>query len=128
MASTPRVGVLAHTRREARAATAGIPGVRVLHDKISSWDDDSTGVWAGTYHSGKGLEFDVVILPFCSADRIPSPDLLKTFGDDEAAARESRLLYVGVTRAKRELLITYSDQVAWLLPPVTSGPYTEAAP
>jgi superfamily I DNA/RNA helicase len=122
-----RVGVLTHSRREARLATAGIAGVRVLHDKISSWDD-STGVWAGTYHSGKGLEFDVVILPFCSADRLPSPDLVKTFGDDEAAARESRLLYVGVTRAKRELLITYNDQLTRLLPPVVSGLYTEAAP
>lgn len=50
-----RVGILTHTRHEARLATAGIKGVRVLHENLDSWDD-SVGIWAGTYHSGKGLE------------------------------------------------------------------------
>jgi superfamily I DNA/RNA helicase len=118
-----RVGILTHTRREARLATAGLPGVRVLHENLTHWDD-TAGVWAGTYHSGKGLEFDVVILPFCSADRMPDPEVVEAFGAQEAAARESRLLYVGVTRARRELLITYHDKLTELMPSIDSGLYT----
>lgn len=123
MGKYARVGVLTHTRREARLATAGVKGVRVLHENLDNWDD-SVGVWAGTYHSGKGLEFDIVILPFCSADRMPSPDVVEAFGEQEAAARESRLLYVGVTRARRELLITYHDKLTELMPAIDSGLYT----
>jgi superfamily I DNA/RNA helicase len=122
-----RVGVLTHTRHEARMATSGLSGVRVLHENLQNWDD-SAGIWAGTYHSGKGLEFDVVILPFCSADRLPSPEVVDAFGDQEAAARESRLLYVGVTRSRRELLITYHDKLTELMPAIDSGFYTVAKP
>lgn len=117
-----RVGVLARTRREAREAVKGVDGVRMLHDEMTQWDV-SVGVYAGTLHSAKGLEFDVVMLPFCGADRVPDPDTVAAFGDEEAAGRESRLLYVGVTRAAEELVITHSSGLTPLLPPVTSGLY-----
>jgi hypothetical protein len=45
------------------------------------------------------------------------------FGYDEAASRESRLLYVGVTRARGELTITHSGDLTPLLPPPGSGLY-----
>lgn len=121
---TARVGVLARTRAEARAAVRGVKNVIVLHD-----DNDSStwlpphGVFAGTYHSGKGLEFDVVFLPFCGAYERPHPDTVAAFGDDEAASRESRLLYVGVTRARDELVITHTGPLTTLLPPSSSGLY-----
>lgn len=115
-----RVAVLARTRAQSRLITKGIPGARVLHDKMSFWDD-TPGVYFGTYHSSKGLEFDVVILPFCSATRWPDPDAVGAFGDDEAAARDSRLLYVGVTRARSELLVTYTGELTGLLPDPSSS-------
>jgi superfamily I DNA/RNA helicase len=117
-----RVGVLARTRAEARMASKGISGVRVLHDDMSRWEI-GPGVYAGTYHSAKGLEFDVVFLPFCGADRSPDPDTVAAFGYDEAASRESRLLYVGVTRARDELVITYTGELSPLLPRADSELY-----
>ena len=117
-----RVGVLARTRAEARLATLGIAGVTMLHDNIQRWEIE-TGVYAGTYYSAKGLEFDVVFLPFCGADRSPDKDTIAAFGDTEAASRESRLLYVGVTRARDELIITYTGGLTPLLPPAGSGLY-----
>ena len=65
-----RVGALARTRAEARLAVAGVAGVRMLHDNMQRWELQA-GVYACTYHSAKGLEFDVVFLPFCGADRSP---------------------------------------------------------
>lgn len=117
-----RVGVLARTRAEARRAVSGITGVRMLHDNMQQWKINA-GVYAGTYHSAKGLEFDVVYLPFCGADRCPDSDAVAAFGYDEAASRESRLLYVGVTRARAELVITHTGSLTPLLPPTDSGLY-----
>lgn len=120
-----RVGVLARTRAEARLAVAGVAGVRMLHDNMQRWKLE-VGVYAGTYHSAKGLEFDVVFLPFCGADRSPDSDTVAAFGYDEAASRESRLLYVGVTRARDELVITHTGGLTPLLPSASSGLYQVA--
>src|SRR5947208_16975415 len=94
----------------------------MLHDNMQRWELDA-GVYAGTYHSAKGLEFDVVFLPSCGADRWPDTDTVAAFGHDEAASRESRLLYVGVTRARDELIITHTGDATTLLPSIDSGLY-----
>ncbi|SBT89318.1 UvrD/REP helicase N-terminal domain-containing protein [Streptomyces sp. DI166] len=121
-AKVARVGVLARTRAEARLAVQGVAGVRMLHDQLQRWEIEA-GVYAGTYHSAKGLEFDVVFLPFCGAARSPDSDTVTAFGYDEAASRESRLLYVGVTRARDELIITHTGDPTPLLPAPDSGLY-----
>lgn len=122
-----RVAVLARTRCESRSATRNVTGVQILHDDMDtvSWDI-ANGVYAGTYHSAKGLEFDVVLLPFCGADRCPDSDSVAAFGPDEAASRESRLLYVGVTRAKSDLIITHTGELTPLLPTASSDLYRVA--
>nr|WP_281383899.1 3'-5' exonuclease [Promicromonospora sukumoe] len=124
---TARVGILTRTRAEARAAIAEVrrtTRVTMLHENnsIATWQAPS-GVYAGTYHSGKGLEFDVVVLPYCSDGRRPHADTIAAFGPDEAASRESRLLYVGVTRARDELIISHTGALTTLLPPATPDLY-----
>jgi DNA helicase-2/ATP-dependent DNA helicase PcrA len=57
-----------------------------------------------TYHRAKGLEFDAVFLPRLEAKELPSR-LART---DEDVAEERRLLYVGMTRARTHLTITWS--------------------
>jgi len=113
-ARTSTVAVLARTWADARRACQGLK-VRKLHPDLTSWDA-TPGIYCGAYHSAKGLEFDAVILPFCGQTHIPHPDVLAAFGDDEAAAREAKLLYVGITRAKTDLLLTYSGNLTPLLP------------
>ncbi len=119
-----RVGILARTRKEARAAVSGLSGVTMLYDDydVDKWSAPN-GIYAGTYHSGKGLEFDVVVMPYCSSDRRPDAEAIAAFGEEEAASRESRLMYVGVTRAKSELVITHTGQLTPLLPLPETGLY-----
>ncbi|ADN02349.1 UvrD-helicase domain-containing protein [Spirochaeta thermophila] len=54
-------------------------------------------------HAAKGLEFDVVFIPACEAGLVPF-SLFPTEGSDEE--EERRLLYVALTRAKREVVLT----------------------
>ncbi len=111
---TGTVAVLGRTWADARRGCVGLQP-RKLHPDMSTWDA-SPGVYSGAYHSAKGLEFDAVILPFCSADRVPLPDVVSAFGEEEAASREAKLLYVGITRARTDLVVTYTGEFTPLLP------------
>lgn len=87
-----------------------------LKGKMSSWNKNP-GVSVGTYHSAKGLEFDTVILPFCNQERLPAQEkILALESRDEALSDEIKLIYVGVTRAKRALFISYTGELTELLP------------
>jgi len=70
----------------------------------------------GTYHAAKGLEFDSVLVPFASSERLPHPPDVAAFGGDDASARNTKLLYVAVTRAKANLVLTHSGAPTSLLP------------
>ena len=64
------------------------------------------GVHLLTYHRAKGLEFEAVFLPRLEERELPSR-LSKTAA---ALDEERRLLYVGLTRAKRHLTVTWSGK------------------
>jgi DNA helicase-2/ATP-dependent DNA helicase PcrA len=59
-----------------------------------------------TYHAAKGLEFQAVLLPEIQEDRIPDWRAIRA----EAVLEERRLFYVGLTRAKQHLHLTYSTE------------------
>jgi superfamily I DNA/RNA helicase len=108
------VAILARTWAAAMRACRGL-SVRKLTPDMASWDP-TPGIYCGAYHSAKGLEFDAVLMPFCGNEYVPHPDVLAAFGIEEAASREAKLLYVGVTRARTDLIVTYSGQLTPLLP------------
>ncbi len=56
-----------------------------------------------TIHASKGLEFDHVVLCGAGAKQMPHPKSV----EPEAMEEERRLMYVAVTRARQQLLITY---------------------
>jgi DNA helicase-2/ATP-dependent DNA helicase PcrA len=58
-----------------------------------------------TIHKAKGLEFDNVIIPACTDDTYPS--YFSKLDGKESMREDARLLYVGMTRAKKRLLITH---------------------
>jgi DNA helicase-2/ATP-dependent DNA helicase PcrA len=57
-----------------------------------------------TLHSAKGLEFDVVVLMGMDQDKLPS----WSADTPEKKLEARRLFYVGITRAKHEVHLTYS--------------------
>ena len=120
LARTGTVAILFRTRDQETAIQRHLPnGATRLHRDLIRWPE-GPGLFFGTYHAAKGLEFDTVFLPFLSAERWPHPDDVEHFGDQEAGARNSRLLYVGISRARSTLVLTYSGQLTPLLPPQES--------
>ena len=61
-----------------------------------------------TLHSAKGLEFKHVFLVALEEGVFPSKMSMGFMGDGDEVDEERRLCYVGITRAERELHMTYS--------------------
>jgi superfamily I DNA/RNA helicase len=90
--------------------------VEKLDRDIKQWNPEP-GIFVGTYHSAKSLEFDAVILPHCNDEILPDQSRIAALGSrQEAESEEARLLYVAVTRAKTRLILTYSGSLTKLLP------------
>ncbi len=66
-------------------------------------EGEGRGVNLLTYHRAKGLEFEAVFLPRLLEGELP----FKRSKTAEAIAEERRLLYVGITRAKTHLTLSY---------------------
>ncbi len=78
------------------------------HDSQSSPEDfKKNEVTLMTLHSSKGLEFDNVFLVGMEEELLPHK---KTITDGSDINEERRLCYVGITRAKRRLFMTYAKE------------------
>ena len=116
LAQTGTVAILFRTRAQENDFRRHLPSSATrLHRELERWPR-GPGLFYGTYHAAKGVEFDTVFLPFLSQDRWPDPDDVRAFGRPEATSRNSRLLYVGITRARSTLVMTGSGQLTPLLP------------
>ncbi len=65
------------------------------------------GVHLLTLHRAKGLEFDAVFLPRVEEKELPCKQALRVPGQLE---EERRLLYVGITRARKHLALTWAGK------------------
>jgi DNA helicase-2/ATP-dependent DNA helicase PcrA len=77
--------------------------VRATHERDNAGD----GVNLLTYHRAKGLEWDAVFLPMLEEGSLP---IRQALDDDEALAEERRLLYVGITRARVHLALSWAER------------------
>ena len=72
---------------------------QAIEDSNNTKCADVDGVNIMTLHSAKGLEFDVVFIPDINDTYLPYKKAIL----DEEIEEERRLLYVGMTRAKKKL-------------------------
>jgi ATP-dependent DNA helicase Rep len=78
-----------------------------LLDRLSGEDDDGAdGVRLMTLHSAKGLEFNNVFLVAVEEEQLPHKNSTAHLALEE----ERRLMYVGITRARQRLTVTYCAQ------------------
>jgi superfamily I DNA/RNA helicase len=113
---TLSVAILLRNRQDEEHLRERLPASSIrLHRDMKTWLS-GPGVRYGTYHAAKGLEFDMIILPFCSSERLPDPEAVAAFGGEDSMIQDGRLLYVGITRAKTRLIMTFSGGITPLLP------------
>jgi DNA helicase-2/ATP-dependent DNA helicase PcrA len=82
--------------------------VAELQRRFGSRGAERRGLHLLTLHGAKGLEFEAVFLPRVQERELP----IRAAKSDEEIAEERRLLYVGMTRAKRHLAITWSGRAS----------------
>ena len=86
--------------------SAFLEQVALISD-IDTLDESGNAVTLMTLHAAKGLEFPVVYIAGMEEGLFPHR---RSLDDSEELAEERRLCYVGMTRAREELVFSYADQ------------------
>jgi DNA helicase-2/ATP-dependent DNA helicase PcrA len=84
---------------------AFLEDVSLVEADINTTEDDD-GVTLMTLHSAKGLEFDVVFMTGMEEGLFPHS---MSFTSPSELEEERRLCYVGLTRAKKKLFLSFAD-------------------
>lgn len=95
-------GMHAHYEKSKRGLRGFLDSVALMQDKEKE-DDQGQGVSLITMHAAKGLEFPVCFIIGVEDGILPHSRSLEEGSRDE----ERRLFYVGITRAKEDLTITW---------------------
>ena len=88
-----------------------------VRERFAPGGDGAHGVHLLTYHRAKGLEFDAVFLPRLEEKELPS----RQARTEAEVEEERRLLYVGLTRARRTLWLSWSGRRSRFLAELGAG-------
>jgi len=115
-----RTEAVLHERGEPAIEAAGLKG-QLLNDEDTASEDH---VSLGTMHRAKGLEFKAVAVVGCDLGLMPLRAVLDGMTDlvdkNLFVEQERNLLYVALTRAREQLLITHTSQPSALLDKIGS--------
>jgi DNA helicase-2/ATP-dependent DNA helicase PcrA len=75
-----------------------------------AWEAETDKVALMTLHAAKGLEFPVVFVVACENGFLPHE---RNMHDDAKVEEERRLLFVGITRSREELQLSYAQYRAF---------------
>ncbi|MBI4607167.1 MAG: UvrD-helicase domain-containing protein [Planctomycetes bacterium] len=123
-------GAAAEVRKTAPEVEACLPALRLLGEDCGAdltrflselalgvdadlWDPRAERVSLLTLHASKGLEFPVVFIAGCEDGVIPLRWGSADRDDANHLAEERRLLFVGMTRARRQLVLTHARRRPW---------------
>ena len=101
------LNILTKQVRSHAAVDAGAYLAELDRRRVAEQAGSPDGVNLLTYHRAKGLEWDAVALPAVEEGLLP---IRQALDDDELLAEELRLLYVGITRARRHLAISWAAE------------------
>ena len=111
---TPEADARLENLKELKASMKGYSSLNEFLENISlqtaideEWDGEKINIM--TIHSAKGLEFDSVFLPGWEEGLFPHQKSIDEKGA-EGIEEERRLAYVAITRAKKELFISFANQ------------------
>ena len=94
---------LAKGTRSARKLLERLESARQSLSEENQNRRERTGIGLYTIHGAKGLEFSVVFLPGCNEGEVPS----KNAKTRKQMEEERRIFYVGITRAKERLYVSW---------------------
>lgn len=101
------ISIQDYNRQHPEATLQNYLGDVSLRSEIDEWDASAPRVSLMTLHNAKGLEFDTVFIVGLEDGLIPHR---KSQEDEQQYEEERRLLYVGITRARKKLFLTYAKQ------------------
>jgi superfamily I DNA/RNA helicase len=110
-----RTEAVLHDRAEPALEAAGLKG-QLLNDDDPA-DEDHVAL--GTMHRAKGLEFKAVAIVGCDEGLLPLRSVLDGFTDpverDFFVEQERNLLYVALTRAREQVIVSHSGRSSALV-------------
>ncbi len=106
-----------HRRREGvKEVAQALHRREITCDSVTATDATKPAVTTSTFHSAKGLEFEIVFI--CGLEELRMDEEIDVQSDEyqQLLDQERKLLYVAMTRARRMLNVTYSGSgPAWIV-------------
>ncbi|MEO8468299.1 MAG: ATP-dependent DNA helicase UvrD2 [Chloroflexota bacterium] len=107
---TASLALVIELAQEAAAADPSVNPAGLLAEfsgrATAEAEGSADGVNLLTYHRAKGLEWDAVFLPQIEEGTLP----MRQANTEQEIAEERRLLYVGLTRARRHLELSWAEK------------------
>ncbi len=99
--------ILSYVENAENPTLAGFLEEIALYTDIQEYNENDDAVVMMTMHSAKGLEFSNVYLVGFEDGLFPG---MRSIGDRDEMEEERRLCYVAITRAKKNLTLSYARQ------------------